>query len=748
MAEPGIEEHNPVAPDQWQKVKEIFSQASGLAQAAERRAYLDQACRDSPEIQREVESLLAQPEAPVFSQLGASFTGQTLSRYQVLERLGDGGRGLVYKGRDLRLKRFVALKVLPPVLAADAQARRRFFQEAECLLNLNHPNIVTIYDIDHDRDIDFIVMEYVEGQTLGETIPATGLSVELALEYARQIAAAMAKAHAAKVAHRDIKPSNILVTHDGFVKMLDFGLAKPLAEATIESIQTDSEGTRHGAILGTAGYMSPEQVRGEGADTRSDVFSFGVLLCEMLTGDSPFKRMSVVETMNAILRDEPAQLPRGVPRPVHTIVQRCLKKNPEARYQSADELRVCLGKSRVRRPRPKMRLPATGPLRERYRWAALAITLVVLLLAIRALPIRELMAKKVPVRTRVILAQLGREEGDTRLTREAVKSLQARASQYPDLEIRALPQELPVGEKAGVILEKGRQEHASLIFWVQGSGNVNSPTSAVEAAILDPGVVIPVRGRGSRTNSMATPATSSLTSAQITQKIWHLSLLALGVMRLNGHDDDGAIQAFNDALTVSNRDDPNLDPAVLRFYQALAYQARIAANHCQDRNPQGCDLKSAVSDLKQSVADLEQVIRLHPNHADSYWNEGLAYSGLCSLETRLGDAKQALFSGAEAIALFTDALQRRAPDEDFFQSAPDEGDILFNRGLTHLQLSRIGSDSRTQIEELGRAQGDFDLILSGTLQYARFLAVRRADVTRYRDVAAQERRTLVAKKHA
>ena len=271
--------------------------------------------------------------------------GKTIAHYQILEKLGEGGMGVVYKARDSHLKRFVALKVLPPEMVADAERKHRFVQEARSASALNHPNIVTVHDIDQAEGVDFIAMEYVEGKTLDELIRKKGLKLNEALKYGVQIADALAKAHGAGIVHRDLKPGNVMVTTEGRVKVLDFGLAKltePASVSSEESTLTERPSTETGLIVGTFSYMSPEQAEGKKVDARSDIFSFGSLLYEMLTGRRPFRRDSPALTLAAILHLEPPPLPPGIPRDLERVVARCLRKDPARRLQTMADLKVAL----------------------------------------------------------------------------------------------------------------------------------------------------------------------------------------------------------------------------------------------------------------------------------------------------------------------------------------------------------------------------------------------------------------------
>ncbi len=270
--------------------------------------------------------------------------GKTLGHYQITEKLGEGGMGVVYRARDTHLDRFAAVKVLPPEKVSDPERKRRFIQEARAASALNHPSIITIYDIDQAEGIDFIAMEYVAGKTMDELIPRKGMRLSLALKYAVQIADALARAHGAGIIHRDLKPSNVMVDEHGLVKVLDFGLAK-LTEAAGPEAETAATRTGEGTILGTAAYMSPEQAEGKHIDTRSDIFSFGSMLYEMLTGQRAFRGDTRASTIASILREEPkpvSQVAEGLPRDAEKIVRRCLRKDPEHRFQTMADLRVAL----------------------------------------------------------------------------------------------------------------------------------------------------------------------------------------------------------------------------------------------------------------------------------------------------------------------------------------------------------------------------------------------------------------------
>lgn len=351
----------------WHEIEQLYSSALER-KPEERAAYLREACSDES-LRREIESLLAcQSEAKDFiespaleaaaqdlahdqpKQASAALAGRTLSHYRIIEKLGEGGMGVVYKARDTRLNRPVALKVLPPDKVADPERKRRFVKEARAASALNHPNIVTIYDIDNTEGVDFIAMEYVLGKTLDRQIPHKGMRIGKVLELGIQMADALATAHSAGIIHRDLKPSNVMVSDTGQVKILDFGLAK-LVERTglaAQEIQPADSGecsvrTDEGMILGTMAYMSPEQAQGKKLDARTDIFSFGALLYEMVSGHRAFHGDGMASTLAAIIRDEPRPLDEvvpGVPPELERVIRRCLRKEPERRFQAISDVAV------------------------------------------------------------------------------------------------------------------------------------------------------------------------------------------------------------------------------------------------------------------------------------------------------------------------------------------------------------------------------------------------------------------------
>jgi serine/threonine protein kinase len=344
-------------PERWEKVKELFD-AALRCEVSERRRFLEQACGDDVELIDEIASLLAShEEAGSFIAGGAiedaahllidgasePHRGRFIGHYRLLSLLGRGGMGEVYLAADTRLGREVALKLLPAEFAGDANHMKRFEREARIASALNHPNILTIYEIGRDGAALFISTEFIKGQTLRRRLSDGAINPAEAIEIAVQIASALEAAHGAGIVHRDIKPENVMLRPDGYVKVLDFGLAKPieiaLAQSDHSSMPTrDSCETAPGALIGTFRYMSPEQARGQSVDHRSDLWSLGAALYETLAGVSPFDGETPSDIIAAILTREPPPLAQPDETRLQSVMTRALAKERDRRYQSAYEM--------------------------------------------------------------------------------------------------------------------------------------------------------------------------------------------------------------------------------------------------------------------------------------------------------------------------------------------------------------------------------------------------------------------------
>src|SRR3989440_7947539 len=353
-------------PERWQQLDRLFHSALER-KPEERAAFLDEACAHDQQLRREVEALIAASEqAGSFIEkpalevearslakeqgdpIAESMIGKTIGHYRLTALLGSGGMGEVYLAQDNVLGRKVALKLLPASLTQDTDRLRRFEQEARAASALNHPNIVTIHEIGHDESFHFIAQEFIDGVTLRVHMDGKALALNEALEIALQVASALAAAHTKGIVHRDIKPENIMVdkgSHLGrqnHVKVLDFGIAK-LADAPGMAMRAEATTrllvkTEEGRAIGTAAYMSPEQARGESVDARTDIWSLGVVLYEMLAGKQPFSGATSQDVIAAILRDDVPPLPSESPEGLKWILKKALRKDQEDRYQTAREL--------------------------------------------------------------------------------------------------------------------------------------------------------------------------------------------------------------------------------------------------------------------------------------------------------------------------------------------------------------------------------------------------------------------------
>ncbi len=339
------------SPERMQQIQQLFH-ASLERKVEERSSFLQQACADDPALQSEVAALLAAHadpddflESPAYepatliqaeaaTQIQAAAAPRTISHYEILSLLGKGGMGEVYLASDKSLGRKAALKILPARYTADADLVHRFEREAKAASALNHPNILTVYEIGKTDDSHFIATEYITGETLRQRLKRAPLPLPEALDIAIQIAAALNAAHEAGIIHRDIKPENIMLRPDGYVKVLDFGLAK-LTEATHAP---DESTTQTGMIMGTPSYMSPEQARGQKVDHRTDIWSFGVVLHELVSRARPFSGDTQADLMVAILERQPTALPKHLPEQLQTIVTRALTKEPQQRYAAIHDL--------------------------------------------------------------------------------------------------------------------------------------------------------------------------------------------------------------------------------------------------------------------------------------------------------------------------------------------------------------------------------------------------------------------------
>jgi len=376
-----------MTPERWQQVKVVLQGALDLT-GQQRSEFIADACLGDPALRQEVDSFLALDDQEVRTGIIESLAsrvalppGTRLGEYEVQSLLGVGGMGEVYRARDPRLRRDVAIKVLPPHVSNDLDRLRRFEQEARAAAALNHPNILAIFQMGTYEGAPYLVSELLDGGTLREQLLRGPISVRKAIDYSVQVARGLAAAHERGVVHRDLKPENLFITNDGRAKILDFGLAKLTQPhyGLDAGISTATEGTEPGVVMGTVGYMSPEQVSGKPADQRADIFALGAIMYEALTGKRAFQRPTAAETMSAILNEDPPPASQFVPTiapALQKVVHRCLEKNPAQRFQSASDLAFAL------EALSDSGVPRWSSMRENRRWWILSFGVAFMLLAV------------------------------------------------------------------------------------------------------------------------------------------------------------------------------------------------------------------------------------------------------------------------------------------------------------------------------------------------------------------------------
>ena len=348
-----------MTPERWKDVEKIFNAA--LEQPVENRSrFLEEACASDKEIRDEVESLLSYEqgasgfiESPAMEVAAEILAKEQKGRkemerldleqrqvgpYAILRFIGAGGMGQVFLAKDTRLGRRVALKILSHEVVQNADLKRRFQREARAASYLNHPNIITIFDVGESEGTHYMATEFIHGRTLRQTMTAGSLSLKQVLTISIQIAGALVAAHQAGIIHRDIKPENVMIRHDSLVKVLDFGLAKLIQSPTARLYTQPDVETDTGVIMGTMRYMSPEQARGQKIDFRTDLFSFGIVLYEMISGQPPFQGITALDTLALLISEEPPPLKSiapHIPQAFSDIVEQALQKDPQHRFQNA-----------------------------------------------------------------------------------------------------------------------------------------------------------------------------------------------------------------------------------------------------------------------------------------------------------------------------------------------------------------------------------------------------------------------------
>jgi tetratricopeptide (TPR) repeat protein len=606
----------------------------------------------------------------------------------------------------------VALKVLPPEKVADPERKRRFVQEAKAASALNHPNIITIYDIDHTEGIDFIAMEFVAGKTLDELIPRRGMRLGEALRITVQIADALARAHAAGIVHRDLKPGNIMVDEHGLVKVLDFGLAKLTETAALredEPTRTLRPATEEGAILGTVAYMSPEQAQGRPVDARSDIFSFGSLLYEMVTGRQAFHGDTKISTLAAIIHQEPAGLPAETPRDLEKVITRCLRKDPARRFQHIDDVKIALEELKEESDSGKLagvHAPAR-PRKNRFLWPALAAAAVLVLAAGSVFLWRRVQAKPLTDKDVLVLADFTNTTGDSVFDDTLKQGLAVQLEQSPFLKLvseRRVNEVLklmgrPVGDRltpevarevcqrtgskamlAGSIAGLGSQYVIGLKAVDCNTGDVLAEAqeqAAGKEALLKAldAAAISLRSKlGESLSSVqkyATPVEEATTSS-----LEALKAYSLGVKTNNTKGDTAALPFFKRAVDL----DPNF--AMAYAWMGGLYSDLNEAGQAAEYIRKAHDLREKVSERERfwiegdyfsyATGELERAAQTDELWRQTYPRDALPYRRLGFVSATLGNWGKALEEWRAALPL-----------------EPNVGVTYYLVGLAYMSFNRL-----------------------------------------------------------
>ena len=766
--------------------------------AEERSGYLDQACEEDDDLRREVDSLIAAYESSsglldetavtlAMRVLGSadvnSMVGQDIGPYKILSALGQGGMGAVYLAENRRVNKKVALKFLSSDFIADNWGKRQLIKEAQNVAMLDHANICAVYDFEEIGEHSFIVMQYIEGQTLAELIRHKSLNQDQMVATARQIAKALAEAHAHGIIHRDIKPKNIMVTPSGQVKVLDFGLAKTIQKSLEDVTESISQLSKEGLLVGTLAYMSPEQLRGEKLDYRSDIFSLGTVLYEMACGKNPFalktesKSKSNAEVISSIMSDEPLSLRQmsiNCPRDFDQVVTRCLRKDPAERYQSAAELLIDLDNLQKGFPLPS---PVSSYLNVRLAAVAAVLLLAIFVVAYVAsgwkakghtLAVVPIVCDEVvspnqclgPLLTEGLVKTLSRRNGLRVTSSQTTLSLFGPQAASPQKVGRDLDAELVLfgritrGEQSSILTIRVERVSDSVRVWEK-----SYPLNPDKLSTLQRRVSLETAVELQLPTNEDDSTLLELVAADENRNVDAYTLYLQGRKAWTLRDGENIKKAIDNFLQATK-----LDPSYAEAYAGLAdcyvsmttvaygalaskdattraeWAARQAMkfgdNLAESHSAYATVLQKGHWDWENAEKEFKRAIALNPDYQPAHWG----YSNLLAVTSRMQEAlreselavEQDPFSGAAIMNHCRIQYYARQFDQAsacldrLAAEQPNYAGGKYMHGIVYIALGRLQEATQIFEEIYGKDQGNGGAMLGFTYG----LANRRADAER------------------